>query len=362
MAETSVAEPVGPVDVRARDGSSIGRLWRSFIVRRVFKSVVTAYLVTSATFFLSRFMPGNPVDAFVASKLQQGYSRQDAIAAATGLLTYNPNDSMINQYFHYIWRLLHGDMGQSIVSPGVPVTSYISKYLPWTLFSVGVGTILAFIIGVLLGVLIAYRRGGFLDHFITNVSSFLHSVPNYVWAILIVVVGGVELNLFNVNDVQGTYSPGVHPGFNFEFFSDALYHAALPITVYTITLVGGWILLMKSSTTQVLDEDFVTVAKARGLRDGRIRTMYVGRNAVLPLFTQFAIAIGFVVGGSTLVEQIFKYQGVGFYFYTAITSRDYPVMQGFILILTLSVILANLIADLSLSRIDPRIRVEGSTR
>ena len=356
----AVAEVAGPVQGSARDRSRIGRIRRSYVLRRILKSIVTAYLVVSASFFLTRFMPGNPVDAFVTSKLQQGYSRSDAIAQATSLLTYNPNESIPKQYVHYIWRLLHGDMGQSIVSPGTPVTSYISKYLPWTLFSVGVGTIIAFVIGVLLGILVAYRRGGFLDHFLTNVSSLIHSVPNYVWAVLILVVGGVELNLFDVNDVQGTYSPGVKPGFNFTFISDAMYHAALPISVYALTLVGSWLLLMKSSTTQVLDEDFVTVAKARGLRDSRIRTMYVGRNAVLPLFTQFAIALGFVVGGSTLVETIFKYQGVGYYFYTAITGRDYPVMQGFILVLTLAVIVANLIADLLLSRIDPRIRTEGA--
>lgn len=355
----AVAEVVGPVKAGARSPSKVSRVLRSYSLRRVLKSLVTAYLVTSATFFLTRFMPGNPVDAFVTSKLQQGYSREDAIAQATSLLTYNPNEPLPKQYVHYIWRLLHGDMGQSIVSPGVAVTTYIKKYLPWTLFSVGLGTLIAFLIGVVLGILIGYRRGSFLDHFITNLSSFLHSIPNYVWAILIIVIGGVELNLFSVDSVQGTYSPGVHPGFNFTFFSDALYHAALPVTVYVITLVGGWILVMKSSTTQVLDEDFVTVAKARGLKEGRIRSMYVGRNAVLPLFTQFAIAIGFVVGGSTLVEQIFKYQGVGFYFYTAITSRDYPVMQGFILVLTLSVIIANLVADLLLSRIDPRIKTEG---
>lgn len=356
----AVAEVAEPVETAKPEPSWLGRLWRSYVLRRILKSVVTAYLVVSASFFLSRYMPGNPVDAFVTSRLQQGLSYKDAIAQATSLLTYNPNESIVRQYLDYIWGLLHGNMGQSIVSPGTPVTSYISKYLPWTLFSVGLGTILAFVIGVLLGVLIAYRRGGFLDHLITNLSSFLHSVPNYVWAILILVIGGVDLNLFNVNDVQGTYSPGTSPGFNFTFISDALYHAALPVTVYTITLVGGWILVMKSSTTQVLDEDFVTVAQARGLRDARIRTMYVGRNAILPLFTQFAIALGFVVGGSTLVETIFKYQGVGYYFYTAITSRDYPVMQGFILVLTLAVILANLIADLTLSRIDPRIRTEGS--
>src|SRR5690606_18768949 len=106
-------------------------------------------------------------------------------------------------------------------------------------------------------------------------------------------------------------SPGVKPGFTSEFILDALSHAALPIIVYALTSVGGWILQMKSSTTQVLDEDFIAVAKARGLRPSTIHVSYVGRNAILPLFTQFAVALGFVVGGSTLVEQIFKYDGVG---------------------------------------------------
>lgn len=356
----AVAEAAPPVESRSRTGSTVGRVWRSYALRRVFKSAITVYLVATATFFLTKIMPGSPVDAFITSKIQQGYSREDALAQATSLLTYNPNEPLLKQYGHYIWGLLHGDLGQSIVSTGTPVTSYIKTYLPWTLFSVGLGTLIAFVIGIMLGILIAYRRGGFLDHALTNISSFLHSVPNYVWAILILVVGGVELNLFNVNDVQGTYSPGVHPGFNYTFLSDAMYHAALPVTIYAMTLVGGWILVMKSSTTQVLDEDFVTVARARGLRDGRIRSMYVGRNAVLPLFTQFAVALGFVVGGSIVIEQILKYQGVGYYLYTAFTSRDYPVMQGFLLVLTISVIVANLIADLLLSRIDPRIRTEGS--
>ncbi len=334
----------------------------SWLLGRIGKSLITVYLVASASFFLTRFMPGSPIDAYVSSQLALGITREQAIQQAAALLAYNPNDSLWRQYLHYMWRLLHGDLGQSIVSPGTPVTTYVGKYLPWTLLSVGLGTLLAFIIGMFLGVLIAYRRGGFFDHFFTNVSSFLHAVPNYVWAVAILIIFGVKLKWFNVNDVAGAYSPGLHPNFSFDFISDMMYHAALPILVYTITSVGGWIIVMKSSTTQVLDEDFVTVAKARGLHDSRIRTTYVGRNAVLPLFTSFAISIGFVVGGSTLVEQVFRYQGVGFYLYAALQQRDYPVLQGFILVITISVVIANLVADLLLSRIDPRIRTEGDTR
>ena len=229
---------------------------------------------------------------------------------------------------------------------------YIFAYLPWTLFSVGLGLLLSFLIGIALGVLIAYKRGRWIDHLITNISSALNAVPNYMWAMLVIVVFGVQLRWFNVSSLRGTLTA--------EFILDALTHAALPITVYVLTSVGGWILQMKSSTTQVLEDDYVIGAKARGLPGSRIHISYVGRNAILPLFTQFAVQLGFVVGGSTLVEQIFKYDGVGYYFYDAIVARDYPVVQGFILIITVSVVLANLMADLLLSRIDPRIRVEGA--
>jgi peptide/nickel transport system permease protein len=353
---------VGPAEAQAEEQppSLLGRLVHSWVLRRIIKSVITVYLVASCTFFLTRYMPGKPIDAFIAQKMQQGITRDQAVQEATSLLSYNPKEPLIQQYFSYIWGLLHGDMGQSIVSPGTPVTKYVSQYLPWTLFSVGVGVLISFVVGIFLGILIAYRRGGFLDHFITNIASLLHAIPNYVWAIAVIIIGGVKLKLFDINDIAGAYSPGLHPNFSWDFISDAMYHAALPIAVYAATSVGAWIIVMKSSTTQVLDEDFVTVAKARGLRDGRIRTTYVGRNAVLPLFTAFAISIGFVVGGSTLVEQIFRYQGVGYYLWSALQQRDYPVLQGFVLVITISVVVANLVADLLLSRVDPRIRTEGA--
>ena len=126
-----------------------------------------------------------------------------------------------------------------------------------------------------------------------------------------------------------------------------------------LTTIGSWMLVMKSSTVETLGEDYVTVARARGLPDRRIATAYVGRNAVLPLFTQLAISLGFVVGGSILVEQIFRYQGIGYLLFNAVNGRDYPVLQGIFLVITIAVVLANLLADLLYSRLDPRIRVGG---
>lgn len=356
--QTAAPAEVGLEETRGT--SRVRRVWHNYVLRRILKSLVTLYLVISASFFLVRYMPGNPVQAYINNLMStQGLSYRDARNQATSLISFNPSAPIYHQYAEYIWNLLHGDLGMSITSPGTSVRSEVFAYMGWTFFSVGLGTLIAFVLGILLGILIAYRRGGVLDHGITNISSFLHAIPNYVWAMVILVVFGVQLGLFDITDMRGTHTPGVNPGFNYTFLSDALYHASLPILVYVFTSIGGWILVMKSSTVQVLDEDYVTVAKARGLRDRRIRLHYVGRNAVLPLFTTFALSIGFVVGGSVLIETIFQYNGVGYYLYDALTKRDYPVMQGFILVITISVIVANLVADLLLSRIDPRIRTGG---
>ncbi|RRD45878.1 ABC transporter permease [Tessaracoccus sp. OH4464_COT-324] len=337
------------------------RIRHNYALGRILKSLITIWAVATLSFVLVRWMPGDPLQAYVQRLMsQQGLSREEALARASSLLSYDPNAPLLEQYLDYLTGLLRGNLGQSIVAPGTSVTDYILAYLPWTLFSVGLGLLLSFLIGVAFGVLIAYKRGSWLDHLVTNISSALNAVPNYMWAMLVIVVFGVQLRWFNVSALRGTVTPGVHPGFTAEFIVDALAHAALPIAVYTLTSVGGWILQMKSSTTQVLEDDYVVSARARGLPSSRIHVSYVGRNAILPLFTQFAVQLGFVVGGSTLVEQIFKYDGVGYYFYDAIEARDYPVVQGFILIITVSVVLANLLADLLLSRIDPRIRVAGA--
>src|SRR5256714_493698 len=166
---------------------------------------------------------------------------------------------------------------------------------------------------------------------------------------------GVELRWVPITQMRGATSPGIQPGFTFTFVGDVLFHAALPISVFFLATLGHWILGMKSATINALEEDYVNAARARGLSDGRIMTAYVGRNAVLPLVTQLAITAGLAIGGSILIEQYFVYQGVGLRLQAAVTQRDYPVMQGILLMVTLSVVLANLAADLLYSKLDPRI-------
>ena len=353
---------VARVERRAQLISTIERIGSSYLFRRLFKAVFTIFFVTSLTFFVLRLMPGSPIDVYIALQVgEYGMSYKDAAAAAAALFAINPDEPLYAQYFTYLGRLFRGNLGLSLVSPGSPVSGIILQYLPWTLFSVGLGLIIAFALGIALGMVMAYKRESVLDHILSGIGSLFHSVPNYLLALMIVVFFGIRLEWLPITRMRGSYSPGVNPELSVSFVLDALYHAALPIAVYVLTTIGSWMLIMKSSTLAALDEDYVTVAKARGLKDGRITTAYVGRNAILPLFTQLAIAIGFVVGGSILVERIFQYQGIGLILGNVINQRDYPVMQGIFLVITFAVVVANLLADLLYSRLDPRIRV-GAAR
>lgn len=349
---------------RARSAPQIGDLVRvlirSYVVRRLVKALLTVFVVITLTFFLIRLMPGSPVDVYIHDLIAQyGMTYEEARNQAATLFSIDLDSPLHVQYLSYLGNLLQGNLGNSFLTPGTTVASIILKFLPWTLFSVGIGLFLSFVLGIGLGTFMAYRRESALDHVLAAFASVTHSVPNYLMGLMLMVFLGVQWAIIPIAAMRGSLSPGVQPGLSLTFFVDALFHAALPIATYLLTTVGTWMLLMKSSTIAALEEDYVTVARARGLPDGRIATAYVGRNAILPLFTQLTISAGFVVGGSALIEFVFTYQGIGYVLLASVTQRDYPVMQGVFLIITFSVILANLLADLVYGRLDPRIRITG---
>lgn len=335
------------------------RLSRNYILQRLVKSVAVIFVVTTLTFFLVRLMPGNPLDIYINALLSQGIPLADAQAQAAAIYHVDLNKPVLQQYAEYLFGVFHGDFGTSITAVGTPVSKLIVQFLPWTLFVVMVSLVISFSLGLFLGMLMAYKRETWFDHLLSAFASIMSSIPNYLVGMLILVYLGVRWKLVDTAAIRGSHSPDVRPGFTLTFFLDAVYHASLPIMTYVLTTIGHWMLVMKSSTLSTLGEDYVTVARARGLTDGRITLAYVGRNAVLPLFTQLALSIGAVVGGSILIETIFTYQGIGAQLSLAMVSRDYPVMQGVFIIITASVVTANLLADLLYSRLDPRIRVQG---
>lgn len=342
-----------------------GPLWRHPVGRAVGRALLTIWVTVTLTFFLIRLMPGSPVDIKIDELITQsngGMTYAEARAAASSLFAIDLDAPLHEQYLSFMGNILHGELGSSFLSTGTPVLSIIMAVLPWTLFAVGTGLLLGFVVGVGLGLVAAYRRDSVFDHTVTSLASIVSSIPNFLLALLIVLVFGVRLELLPVGAMRGAYTPGVDIGFNLVFVLDVLFHAALPITVFFLSQVGHWILSMRSATLAALDEDYVTVARARGLTDGRIVTAYVGRNAVLPLVTQFAIAAGYVVGGAVVIERIFVYQGVGLRLLNAVNQRDYPVMQGIVLLTTAAIVVANFAADLLYTRLDPRIGRPGGSR
>jgi peptide/nickel transport system permease protein len=338
----------------------VRRISSNFLARRLTKALFTIWFVTTLVFFLVRLMPSNPIDVYINELIvQYSLTYAEASDQAASLFAIDLDAPLYKQYFDYMINLFQGDMGTSLRSPGTPVTSIIAKFLPWTLFSVGIGLLISFTLGMTLGMLAAYYRDAFWEPIVSGAGSLLSSIPSYIIGILLLVYLGVRWELVPINQMRGSFTPGIQPGLTWVFIKDIFYHASLPIATYVLATVGGWLLTMKSNTISTLGEDYVTVARARGLSEGRITTAYVGRNASLPLIAQLAISVGFVVGGSILIEFIFVYQGIGYRLREAINTRDYPLMQGIFLIITISVILSNLLADYVYSWLDPRIRLGG---
>lgn len=326
------------------------------VAKRVALALITVFIITTLTFFVVRKTPGDVMQAW-AMEIVETYAMtyEDALAFVQSMYHYDPDQPVLDQYLDYISGLLKGDLGMSFIYK-VSVNEIIAKALPWTVFVTSISLLLSFTIGMLLGMTIAWKRKTFLDPVVTAYASFTGATPDYVTALVLLIIFAINLHIF---PLKGAYDATIPPGFSWPFIKSVLRHAALPITAYTFESTAGWALAMKGSAVSVLGEDYITAARARGLKEGRIMIRYMGRNALLPMITGLAIAMGSMVGGSVLIETIFSYPGIGWFFGEALTKRDYGMMQGLFLFLAAAVIFANLAADLLYSRLDPRIKLEG---
>jgi peptide/nickel transport system permease protein len=344
-------------------GARLRRLMRSHTLGIFARAVVTIWAAITVTFFLIRLMPGSPADVHIDFLMkQQGMTYDEARARAEAQFKFDPDANVLAQYAEYIGRLARLDLGESITATGTRVIDQIARFLPWTVFSVGLGLFISFTLGVTIGALMAYQRGSWLDHSFSLLASILSAVPNYIWGLLILIVCGVQLGWFQIGALRGTYDPALTPGLNLAFILSVLSHAALPVLVYVLGSIGRWMLNMRSSAISALGAEYVSAARARGLPPPRIGLAYVGRNAVLPMFTLLATDISFIIGSSVIVEELFAYRGIGSFFYWSIAQRDYTSMQGVFLVMALAVVLSNLLADLLHGWLDPRVRAGGGEK
>jgi len=323
-----------------------------YLYRRIAFYLIALWTSLTLNFFLPRLMPGNPVDYFAAthqSEIQNNPHLLDSLRVMLG----GSNEPIFLQYIHYLGNVAQGNFGVSYSQYPEPVSAILAAAIPWTLFLAGVSTILAFIIGTLLGVAVAWWRGGTLDTALTPVTMFVYSFPPFFVALLLLYWLAIVTGWFPINH---NYGDTVHPGFNLPFFGDVLYHAALPLLALLLAAIGGWLLGMRNVMINTLSEEFVTMAQAKGLTERRVMLMYAGRNALLPQITSFAISLGYVVTGLVLIESVFTYRGVGFALFTAVQAHDYPLVQALFLFITVAMLCANFVADLLYTRLDPRVR------
>jgi peptide/nickel transport system permease protein len=327
-----------------------------FVLKRVGLAALTLILVTVLTFVLINNMPGDPLQQWAIEVAQaQGVTMEEAMKQVRALYNYDPDEPILSRFGRWVGGLLRGDLGQSLLYK-VSVNEIVVQALPWTLLVLAVSLLLSFAIGVSLGMVIAWKRKTFLDPLVTAYASLTGATPDYITALILLIVFGINLRWF---PMRGAYTAGLTPGFNGPFIQSVALHAALPVLAYTFENAAAWALAMKGSAVSVLGEDYITAARVRGLQERRIATSYMGRNAILPLVTSLAISLGTMIGGATFIESIFAYPGIGWFFAQAINRRDFGMMQGLFLLQAITVIGANLLADLLYTRLDPRIKLEG---
>jgi peptide/nickel transport system permease protein len=323
------------------------------IARRLAFYLVTAVIAVSLDFFIPRLIPGNPVDAILA-KAQGVQFSPATIAAMDEQFGVDTKASLWQQYTHFWHNVLHFNFGVSVSNGFAPVSSVIGGAAPWTLGLVGLATVISFTLGTLIGALVAWRRGSWLDNLLPVVT-FFQAAPYFFLAFLFVDLFALKLGWFPIEGAHGNLD---FPAFNWTYISDVLDHAVLPALTIVVASAAGWIVGMRNVMLTTMDEDYVLIAAAKGLPRRRV-IWYAARNAILPSVSSFALAIGFIVSGALLTEIVFSYPGLGLLLVNAVGDNDYALLQGIFLLITFAVLAANLIADFVYVFLDPRIRQEA---
>jgi peptide/nickel transport system permease protein len=322
-----------------------------YLVRRLEFFLVTLWAALTLNFILPRLLPGGPEVALRTrfhGRVQPGVIK--SLEVALGLQT---NQSQFQQYLTYLGNILRGDFGVSLGYYPTRVSHVILTALPWTLGLVGIATVIAFLLGTLIGIYGAWRRGGALDNLLPPIFVVISAFPYFWVGLLCILLFSIVLGWFP--QAFGS-SLDIPSGFTPAYILDVLDHAILPAFTIVITSIGGWILTMRNNMITTLAEDYIRMARAKGLSTTRIMFQYAARNAILPNLVGFAMSLGFVISGALLVEIVFNYPGLGTYLLQAVNNEDFSLMQALFLLITVAVLLAVMAADFLTAWLDPRTR------
>lgn len=315
--------------------------------RRLDQYLIVFVVAVSLNFMLPRLMPGNPLALLAGVDVGLMTPEQRAeVIDQVGL-----NAPLIEQFFDYWKSVLTGDLGFSFRS-GRPISEMIGERLPWTLLITGASLLLSAVIGIIVGAFSAWRRGKKSDLALLTGMISLQSLPSFWLGMLLISVFAVQLGWL---PSFGAVTPASDLT-GWENVRDIAEHAVLPIVTLTVLSIPGVYMTMRYSMLEVLGDDFIRTARAKGASETRVLFGHVARNAIAPVVTFLAIRFAFAFGGSVIIETVFSYPGLGRLVFESVSGRDYPVMQAAFLVFTVAVLLANLLADLLYPLLDPRMR------
>ncbi len=320
---------------------------RSYVAKRAVFAAVTIFIIMTLNFVIFRLMPGNPI-SMVADVVRLRAEQIQRLYELFGL-----DKPLWDQYVQYVIQTLKGFYGYSFYTQR-PVSDEIMQRLPNTLLLLGTATVLSIVIGMVVGIVAAARRGSVIDISAISFGFLGNSVPVFWLGLILLVVFGVKLQWFPLRGTTSVPTP-TEP---LAIVTDILWHMTLPTLALVIILFGGYALVMRAAMIDVLTEDYITLARAKGIDERTVLYKHALRNAMLPMVTVIALAFGFLLSGALLTETVFSWYGLGRYIWDAILKQDYPALQGIFFIISVMVVAANLIADLIYGVLDPRIRYD----
>ena len=326
-------------------------LWST---KKAIRTIVVWFLTISLSILVVLYTPGNPALMLLTGFLQQGIPYNQAKEMVKAYIGFTPDEPKWIMWLKYLRGILKGDLGLSITYK-LPVSKLVASALPWSIFFASYSLSITVLLGVIIGLIMAYyREKALFVRSLMSVLTIFNSIPNWILAAILFVYVGARWRLL---PYTGAYDPGVRPGFNLDFILSVLHHYTLPTIAMVITSLPGWAFSMSAMASSVLKEDYIIAARARGLPKRRIIITYVARNSILPIYTGIAISFAWLLVGTVWIESQFLLPGLGSLLSVVTGSRDYPVIIGVYVVFITAMIIGNLLTDLTYGLIDPRARV-----
>jgi peptide/nickel transport system permease protein len=320
-----------------------------YLGRKFAQALVTIAAIVILNFLMFRLMPGSPDRA-----LGRNPNLTPEVIAAARARWGLDKPLIPDQLIAYVRSTVTGDLGYSIFYRGQPVTDVVGQSVGPTVLLVGLGELVAIIVGLLIGAYAGWRRGGVVDRVGNGASLILYSMPYFVIGMPLIIIFAAGLHWF---PTSGMISPAAESRPLPEYLFDLGRHLVLPLTAVSLGLLGAYSILMRAAIIETRAEDYIATARAKGLTEGRILRAHAFPNALLPMVTLIAINLGYVIAGAITAEIVFNWPGLGTLTIDALTALDYPVLQGIFLLIAVSVVLANFAADIVYGMLDPRVRV-----